>query len=97
MLMLFCSTQLQPARSSLRRNRRHLVARRFYWIDPFSYAQKAIAVNEFSTARWQSQSTPAGVSLGDTILDQRGLPHERWWIWCALGALAHLDVATVSG
>jgi hypothetical protein len=73
------------------------VARRFYWIDPFSYAQKAIAVNEFSTARWQSQSTPAGASLGDTILDQRGLPHERWWIWCTPCALAHPYAAAVRG
>lgn len=54
-------------------------AHRFYWIDPFSYAQKAIAVNEFASPRWQ---TP-GMPLGDVILDQRGLPHERWWIWCA--------------
>ncbi len=52
--------------------------RRFYWMDPFSYAQKAIAVNEFASPRWQAATTPAGTPLGLTILDQRGLPHERW-------------------
>ena len=60
-----------------------VMARRFYWIDPFSYAQKAIAINEFDTPRWHAVTTPAGEPLGLTILDQKALPHERWWIWCA--------------
>ncbi|KAK9836331.1 hypothetical protein WJX81_006307 [Elliptochloris bilobata] len=59
----------------------------FFWIDPFSYAQKAIAVNEFGAARWQSVITPQGSPLGLTILDQKGLPHEHWWIWLGVGVI----------
>ena len=55
--------------------------RRFYWIDPFSYAQKAIAINEFDSPRWHAVTTAAGQPLGLTILDEKALPHERWWIW----------------
>ena len=57
---------------------------RFYWgCDPISYAQRALAINEFSAPRWQNLKTPTGESVGNTVLDQRGIPHEQWWIWCA--------------
>ena len=57
---------------------------RFYWgCDPISYAQRALAINEFSAPRWQNLKTPSGESVGNTVLDQRGIPHEQWWIWCA--------------
>ena len=59
----------------------HTAKRRFYWIDPFSYAQKAIAINEFDAPRWHAVTTAAGQPLGLTILDEKALPHERWWIW----------------
>ena len=56
---------------------------RFYWgCDPISYAQRALAINEFSAPRWQNLKTATGESVGNTILDQRGIPHEQWWIWC---------------
>ena len=58
-----------------------VAGRRFYWIDPFSYAQKAIAINEFDSPRWHAVTTAAGQPLGLTILDEKALPHERWWIW----------------
>lgn len=66
---------------------------RFYWaFDPISYAQKALAINEFSAPRWQNLKTATGESVGNTVLDQRGLPHEQWWIWCVLliPAVCHL-------
>lgn len=59
-------------------------------MDPFSYAQKAIAVNEFQSERWQAVHTPAGAPLGLTILEERGLPHEHFWIWCAC-CIEHSD------
>jgi hypothetical protein len=61
---------------------------RFYWIDPISYAQNALAINEFAAPRWQQQYTATGESLGDTILGQRDLPSEQWWIWLGVGVLA---------
>ena len=62
---------------------------RFYWgCDPISYAQKALAINEFAAPRWQNLRLPNGESVGNTILDQRNIPHEQWWIWCAPSALS---------
>ncbi len=61
---------------------------RFYWgCDPISYAQRALAINEFAAPRWQNMKLPSGESVGNTILDQRDIPHEQWWIWCAPSAL----------
>ena len=61
---------------------------RFYWgCDPISYAQRALAINEFAAPRWQNMKLPNGESVGNTILDQRDIPHEQWWIWCAPSAL----------
>ena len=43
-----------------------------YWgINPISYAQKAMAINEFGAPRWQSVHGPDGRTLGDTILAAR--------------------------
>lgn len=61
---------------------------RFYWIDPISYAQKAIAINEFAAPRWKALKLPDGSSVGDVVLAQRGLPNEEWWIWLAVGVIA---------
>lgn len=51
--------------------------------DPIAYAQLALAINEFAAPRWQELKTPTGESVGNTVLDQRNIPHEQWWIWCA--------------
>jgi len=43
-----------------------------YWgVNPISYAQKGMAINEFGAARWQSVILPSGQSLGNTILLSR--------------------------
>ena len=66
---------------------------RFYWgCDPISYAQRALAINEFSAPRWQNLKTATGESVGNTILDQRDIPHEQWWIWCVRLPYAPLPV-----
>jgi hypothetical protein len=47
-------------------------------MDPISYAQKAIALNEFNAPRWAALQTPDGQPVGATVLGQRGLPTENW-------------------
>lgn len=43
-----------------------------YWgVDPISYAQKAMAVNEFGAPRWQNVYLPDGRSIGNAVLDGR--------------------------
>ncbi|KAH9290325.1 hypothetical protein KI387_034442 [Taxus chinensis] len=59
-----------------------------YWISPLSYAQNAIAVNEFYGQKWDK---PAGnvsnQTVGELGLRSRGIfPHE-WWYWIGIGAL----------
>ncbi|KAK9916362.1 hypothetical protein WJX75_001804 [Coccomyxa subellipsoidea] len=60
----------------------------FYWIDPISYAQKAIAINEFAAPRWKNLKLADGQSVGDVVLGQRGLPNQEWWIWLGVGVIA---------
>lgn len=43
-----------------------------YWgVNPISYAQTAMAINEFGAPRWQSQTLPDGRTIGNAILDAR--------------------------
>ena len=60
-----------------------------YWgINPISYAQKAMAINEFGAPRWQSILAADGkTTVGNAILAQRGLPTEDWWIWVGVAVL----------
>lgn len=53
--------------------------------DPVSYAQKALAINEFGAPRWQAVLTPSGQPVGEVVLAQRGLPGPGE-TWCALHA-----------
>ncbi|MCO5582935.1 hypothetical protein L7F22_036838 [Adiantum nelumboides] len=57
-----------------------------FWISPLSYAQNAIAVNEFLAPRWK-KLTSSGRQLYEIILDSRGLQTEGYWYWIAIGAL----------
>ncbi|KAK9820341.1 hypothetical protein WJX72_009201 [[Myrmecia] bisecta] len=58
-----------------------------YWGNPVTYAQAAIAINEFKAPRWQNIRVPTGATVGDTILQQRGVNTNEWWIWLGVGAL----------
>ena len=51
--------------------------------DPVSYAQKALALNEFGAPRWQAVLTATGQPVGEVVLAQRGLPGPEE-TWCAL-------------
>ena len=51
----------------------------FYWgLDPLAYAQKGLAVNEFRAPRWQSVYASGDITIGDAILQQRGLPRNGY-------------------
>lgn len=62
----------------------------FYWgVDPLSYAQKGMAVNEFDAPRWQKiyvDSTNAQ-TIGDAVLSQRGLPNNEYERWLGFSVL----------
>lgn len=60
-----------------------------YWISPLTYAQNALAVNEFKAHRWNvpNTSNSTGVTLGDAVLLQRGLHTNVNWVWIGVGTL----------
>jgi hypothetical protein len=62
-----------------------------YWLSPFSWAFRALVVNEFTYASSWGQpinpANPSGPSIGDAALDAFGFFHDRFWIWAAVGYL----------
>ncbi|KAL0666525.1 hypothetical protein Bca4012_029229 [Brassica carinata] len=57
-----------------------------FWVNPISYAEIGLSVNEFLAPRWQ-QMLPTNVTLGRTILESRGLNYDDYMYWVFLSAL----------
>ncbi len=59
-----------------------------YWVNPLTFALKALTVSEFSAPRWQ-KPTPGNpsVPLGTAILQANDLDTRQWWIGAAIGIL----------
>jgi len=54
----------------------------FYWLSPYAYALRALAVNEMTSPRWDTLAGPAGAaSLGGYALEQFDFYQDRVWIW----------------
>ena len=59
-----------------------------YWLDPLTYAIRALALSEFTAPRWQRPAPgQPGLSLGMAILRANGLDHPKWWIGACVGIL----------
>uniref|UniRef100_A0A453RPZ5 ABC transporter domain-containing protein n=1 Tax=Aegilops tauschii subsp. strangulata TaxID=200361 RepID=A0A453RPZ5_AEGTS len=60
-----------------------------YWTSPFTYAQNAVALNEFLDERWASQEFyyANAKTVGEAILKIRGLLTEWHWYWICVGIL----------
>ncbi|BBN01006.1 hypothetical protein Mp_2g03890 [Marchantia polymorpha subsp. ruderalis] len=58
-----------------------------YWVSPLSYAQNAIAVNEFLDNRWNKISSVNNNSLSLNVLLSRGLKTKSFWYWIGVGVL----------
>ncbi|KAL8225145.1 hypothetical protein R6Q57_017702 [Mikania cordata] len=58
-----------------------------YWVSPLSYAQSAIAVNEFTATRWMQNLTGTNTTVGYGVLKFHHLPTEEYWYWLGVGAL----------
>lgn len=54
-----------------------------YWLSPFSYALRAIVINEMTNERWSAPApgNPYGLTLGEEGLHTFGFYTERYWIW----------------
>jgi hypothetical protein len=64
---------------------------------PLSYAQNALAANEFTAPRWgKPYSIPSveifghvknNLTMGEQLLLSRGLHTPRWWVWVGVGTM----------
>ncbi|XP_056863214.1 ABC transporter G family member 42-like isoform X1 [Raphanus sativus] len=57
-----------------------------FWLSPLSYAEIAITSNEFFSTQW-SKRTSGNRTLGEEVLDARGLNFGDQSYWSAFGAL----------
>ncbi|GJX49894.1 ABC transporter G family member 31 [Tanacetum coccineum] len=58
-----------------------------FWVSPLSYAQRAIAVNEFTATRWMKILPGTNTSVGDSVLQFHHLPTDDNWYWLGVGVL----------
>ena len=64
-----------------------------YWMSPLSYAQNALALNEFLAPRWQvvsPESTPA--TIGNAVLASRAFITDPHFMDVAFAALVGLSL-----
>ncbi|KAF8082788.1 hypothetical protein N665_0808s0024 [Sinapis alba] len=57
-----------------------------FWLSPLSYAEIGLTSNEFFSTRW-SKTTSGNKTLGEEVLDARGLNFGDQSYWSAFGAL----------
>ncbi|KAL3696050.1 hypothetical protein R1sor_010126 [Riccia sorocarpa] len=63
-----------------------------YWISPLSYAQNAIAVNEFLDPRWSKPSLVNNSTVSLNVLRARGIKTKSFWFWIGVAVLTSYTV-----
>ncbi|KAG5525532.1 hypothetical protein RHGRI_031990 [Rhododendron griersonianum] len=62
-----------------------------FWVSPLTYGEVGLAVNEFLAPRWQN--TLAGnTTIGNEVLQSRGLHFRGYFFWLSLGALLGFSI-----
>ncbi|XP_042478937.1 pleiotropic drug resistance protein 3-like isoform X4 [Macadamia integrifolia] len=56
-----------------------------FWVSPLSYGEIGLSINEFLAPRWQMMSTNS--TLGQQILENRGLNFPSYYYWMSFGIL----------
>ncbi|GMJ09280.1 polar auxin transport inhibitor sensitive 1, PLEIOTROPIC DRUG RESISTANCE 9 [Hibiscus trionum] len=57
-----------------------------FWLSPLAYSEIGVAVNEFLAPRWQ-QVSYSNSTLGQTVLEERGLNFKDYYYWISVEAL----------
>lgn len=57
-----------------------------YWINPLSWAIRAMVINELTAPRWSYEVAP-GLTAGEAILLPLGFKSSWGWVWGAVGFL----------
>ncbi|KAK2077910.1 hypothetical protein QBZ16_003778 [Prototheca wickerhamii] len=56
-----------------------------FWANPFAYATRSLAINEFTSSDWDKPDTVNGGNLGQNALAFRGFQTDYWWCWVSTG------------
>ncbi|PON54812.1 ABC transporter-like [Trema orientale] len=57
-----------------------------FWLSPLAYAEIGVSVNEFHAPRWK-EVLSSNVTVGQQVLEKRGLDFGNNFYWVAIGAL----------
>ncbi|XP_051124588.1 pleiotropic drug resistance protein 3-like isoform X2 [Andrographis paniculata] len=57
-----------------------------FWVSPVSYGEIGLSINEFLAPRWQKQ-LPGNKTIGNLILENRGLNFDGHMFWISIVAL----------
>ncbi|XP_019054935.1 PREDICTED: pleiotropic drug resistance protein 3-like isoform X1 [Nelumbo nucifera] len=57
-----------------------------FWVSPLTYGEIGITVNEFHAPRWLKMSS-TNTTIGEQLLESRGLNFNGYFYWISLGAL----------
>ncbi|KAJ0079524.1 hypothetical protein Patl1_23908 [Pistacia atlantica] len=57
-----------------------------FWVSPLTYGEIGLSGNEFLAPRWQKM-LPTNTTIGNEILDSRGINYKGYFFWISLGAL----------
>ncbi|RDX80824.1 Pleiotropic drug resistance protein 3, partial [Mucuna pruriens] len=61
-----------------------------FWVSPLAYGEIGLTVNEFLAPRWEKMS--ANKTLGQQVLESRGLNFDSYFYWISIGALLGFTV-----
>ncbi|KAF3951261.1 hypothetical protein CMV_023066 [Castanea mollissima] len=57
-----------------------------FWVSPITYGEMGLSLNEFLAPRWQKMLS-TNTTIGQEILESRGLNFDGYLYWISLGAL----------
>ena len=65
-----------------------------YYLSPFAWGLRAVAINELLEPSWNAEPLPSGDSLGRAVLQALAFGTDSAWIWAGMGYLAGFWVFT---
>ncbi|XP_074311760.1 pleiotropic drug resistance protein 3-like [Silene latifolia] len=67
-----------------------------FWFTPLAYGEIGLSVNEFLAPRWQKLLS-SNTTIGQEILQSRGLLFDDYYFWVSIGALTGIFVLSTIG
>ena len=59
-----------------------------YYLSPFAWGLRAVAINELLESSWNAEPLPSGDTLGRAVLQALAFGTDSAWIWAGMGYLA---------